>query len=747
MVGQLIQKKEEEKKIKEAQTANARYWKILACYDDDDDYNFEITPNEPVNSLSMGDEHPDYIPATESDEFIKSSVENLVLILSKFEGASECVVPAREEFTTFSNVLFNDEYEFDSKDDQSFYNEDVPEKIFLNPLFEEEITPMKIDQHHYNAESDLIESLRTHDSSIIISSKIDSLLDEFAGELTLLKSISSGIDETDCDPEEEIRLIERLLYDNSSPRPPKEFVSDNSDDAIESFSLATIPVKDSDSLMEEIDLSFNPDYPIPSSIEDDDDDSERDILILKDLPSNDTISIPEIESFHFDIPLFFRPPAKPPDRPPSFPAFYYMPDDDPWKEQSSHGCFYFPFLSPLINSSMRELGQAQRPKTSASWEAPHAYHILGNLKTLAKGFCTQVFISSASIWESLTPSLLTEEPNNSLSMGDEHLDTISATESDEFIKSSVENLIPIPSESEGIPDNMCDVPFHDNSPALDVSKDQFEDFFYSNDEFSSTDDDSFSIDNVEYVKASPPDSELVSSEVMEIVIPKVGGINDDIILTIKDDILREKLLNINLLIAKIEALNDTPTPSSDFMTKSSSTSLNSLLEETNTFDNSLPEFETFCFDVKEISSGSTTTHSDISLPEYEAFYDDHVKEISGSTTTHSDSSLYDSFIFDLSINHFLLPIGIKPNSGNFTMDVVEDISPTREPRVHNALPTHPTLQLNLEFKLSSGSLFTYVVWIFLHFLLYSIAPQYLLSLGNEDTLFDPGICSYPISSF
>nr|GEX54730.1 hypothetical protein [Tanacetum cinerariifolium] len=227
------------------------------------------------------------------------------------------------------------------------------------------------------------------------------------------------------------------------------------------------------------------------------------------------------------------------------------------------------------------------------------------------------------------------------------------TKSDEFIKSSVENLVPIPSESVGIPDNMCDVAFHDNSLPLDVSKDQFEDFSDSNDESTSTDDDSFSIDNIKYVEASPPDSELISSEVMEIVIPKVGGIDDDILLTIKDDILREKLLNINLLIANIKALNDNPTPSSDFMTKSSSTSLNSLLEETNTFDNSLLEFEIFCFDLKEISSGSTTTRSDISLPEYETIYDDHVKEISnGSTITHSDSSLYDSFIFDLSINLF-----------------------------------------------------------------------------------------------
>nr|GEV39177.1 hypothetical protein [Tanacetum cinerariifolium] len=375
----------------------------------------------------------------------------------------------------------------------------------------------------------------------------------------------------------------------------------------------------------------------------------------------------------------------------------------------------------------------------------------------------------------VTPSLSTKEPDKSLSMGDEHLDTVPATKSDEFIKSSVESLVPIPSESEGIPDNMCDVPFHDNSPPLDVSKDQFKDFSDSNDESTSTDDDSFSIDNIEYVEASPPDSELVSSEVMEIVIPEVGGIEDDILLTIKDDILCENLLNVNLLIANIEALKDNPPPSSDLMTKSSSTSINSLLEETNTFDNSLPESETFCFDLEDISSGSTTTRFDISLPDYEAFYDDHVKEISsGSTTNHSDPSLYDSFIFDISINpfphadrsdfyefvneltHIISPPEYDcfcfkngPNSGDFTMDVVEDIFPTIEPRfhVHNVLPTHPTLQLKLDFIFSSESPFAYVVWIFLPFLSNSVAPQYLLSFGNEDTIFDPGISCYHFSSF
>nr|GEZ74915.1 hypothetical protein [Tanacetum cinerariifolium]GEZ79973.1 hypothetical protein [Tanacetum cinerariifolium] len=285
------------------------------CYNDDDDadYNFAITPNEPDNSLSMGDEHPDTILATKSDEFIKSSIENVVPIPSKFEGESECDVPVCEAFTTFSNILFDAENDFYSSDDQSFYDEDVPKKIYLNPMFDKEIIPMMIDPHHFNVESNLIESLLNNDSSIIPSSKIDSIFDEFAGEIILLKSIPPGIDETDCYPEEETHFIERLLYDNSSPHPPEEFVSANSDTEIESFSPSPISVKDSDSLMEEINLSFTPDYPMLSSIEEDDYDSERDILILKDLLSNNTFSLPEIKSFHFDIPSFSRPLGKPPD--------------------------------------------------------------------------------------------------------------------------------------------------------------------------------------------------------------------------------------------------------------------------------------------------------------------------------------------------------------------------------------------------------------------------------------------------
>nr|GFA78123.1 hypothetical protein [Tanacetum cinerariifolium] len=73
---------------------------------------------------------------------------------------------------------------------------------------------------------------------------IDSLFDEFADELTLLKSFPSRIDETDCHHEKEIRLAKRLLYDNSPPRPPEEIVSNISNADIESFSPSPIPNKD-----------------------------------------------------------------------------------------------------------------------------------------------------------------------------------------------------------------------------------------------------------------------------------------------------------------------------------------------------------------------------------------------------------------------------------------------------------------------------------------------------------------------
>ncbi|GJZ80723.1 hypothetical protein Tco_0645717 [Tanacetum coccineum] len=247
----------------------------------------------------------------------------------------------------------------------------------------------------------------------------------------------------------------------------------------------------------------------------------------------------------------------------------------------------------------------------------------------------------------ITPILSTKEPVDSLIMEDEHLDTIP----------SVENLVQIPSEFKGISEDTCDVPVCEDPSTFDALSNHSEILSDSNNDGTSSDDDSY--ENIEYVEASPlnleidsldaspPDAEIVSLEVVEIVIPEVGGIDTDILLTIKDDILREKLLNVNLLIAKIKALKDNPTPSSNVMTKSSSTSPNFFLEETNTVDNSLPETETFCFNLEEISSGSPTSYLDLSLPDYEAFYldDDHVEEkSSGSTTTHADFYIHSNMI-------------------------------------------------------------------------------------------------------
>nr|GFA84464.1 hypothetical protein [Tanacetum cinerariifolium] len=360
----------------------------------------------------------------------------------------------------------------------------------------------------------------------------------------------------------------------------------------------------------------------------------------------------------------------------------------------------------------------------------------------------------------ITPVLSTEEPVDSLSMGDEHLDTIPATESDELIKSSVEDLVPIPSESEGIPDTMCDVHLVSNPTPLEA-KDHFETVINSNNDISSSDNDSLYNENIEYVEASPHDSELVSLEVAEIVIPEVKEI--------EDDNLRKKLLNVHLLIANIEALKDNPTPSSELLTKSSSISPKSFLEETSTFYNSFPEFENFCFNMEEISSGSTTTHSDISFPDYEVFYfdDDHIKEISsGSTTTHSDVSLseYDSFIFDLPKDQFLPTDRSDFTHEEFADKLAHIISPPEydcfyfrnspdpgelisilNSRIRENRPS--TTRVNLPVEDDYSSLLTYVVRIFLAYLTYLVIPPYLHSFGNEDTIFDPSITINRFYSF
>nr|GFA18668.1 hypothetical protein [Tanacetum cinerariifolium] len=109
----------------------------------------------------------------------------------------------------------------------------------------------------------------------------------------------------------------------------------------------------------------------------------------------------------------------------------------------------------------------------------------------------------------------------------------------------------------------------------DNSLNQFEEFSDSNDDSTSIDDNYLSIDNIDYIEASPPDSEFVSLE---------------------------------------EPPSLFPIPSKDG---------NSFLEMSYTslsyWDNYLPEFETFSNYTGETNSGSITTHADYSLPKYDSF--------------------------------------------------------------------------------------------------------------------------------
>nr|GEW96823.1 hypothetical protein [Tanacetum cinerariifolium] len=205
---------------------------------------------KPEHSLSMGYEHLSITPKTESDEVTESNAENLLPIPSKCEvtlkDEIKCDMPAKDDyspvFTTFSNPLFKDDDNFDSSNNESLPDEDVPAeefKIYSNPLCDEdEINFDKLDPHCFNVESDFVESLLNRDNFINFSSKFD-----FSGELAHIKP---EIPKSDFDFEEEIRLIENLLYDNLSPRPPKELNAEITDTIIESIPLP-IPVQDGNS--------------------------------------------------------------------------------------------------------------------------------------------------------------------------------------------------------------------------------------------------------------------------------------------------------------------------------------------------------------------------------------------------------------------------------------------------------------------------------------------------------------------
>nr|GEX87868.1 hypothetical protein [Tanacetum cinerariifolium] len=231
----------------------------------------------------MGYEHLSIIPKTDSDEVTESSAKNLLPIPSEYEVTSD------------------DE----SVDDESLSNEDVPMedfKVYSNPFFnDDEINSDEIDPHCFSVESDFVESLSNRDTLIDSFPKFD-----FLEEFSSASMPTSVADEERIrrDHEEYISLMEKLFSINSVPRPLENFQSNM---IIETLPTSPIPLEDSDSQREEIDIFTDTDELLPPSIERDDYDSEGYINVLEVLlvDHHDNPSFPCPYSELPDVEFFF----------------------------------------------------------------------------------------------------------------------------------------------------------------------------------------------------------------------------------------------------------------------------------------------------------------------------------------------------------------------------------------------------------------------------------------------------------
>ncbi|GKC19709.1 hypothetical protein Tco_1021859 [Tanacetum coccineum] len=178
---------------------------------------------EPEDSLIMGNEELSTIPEKESDKVIKSSVKNLVPILSESEDTSgndsECDLPSCDDFSpiniyeeksmTFSNPLFDSNDDFTSSDDESLSDEDIPEvnvKIYSKPLFEFDYEYISSDVNPLFDE--VLEDIESKDSYV-----------SNLNELDFLVTSLSKLNEDECfDPGGDVDEIELLLHwDPSTP--------------------------------------------------------------------------------------------------------------------------------------------------------------------------------------------------------------------------------------------------------------------------------------------------------------------------------------------------------------------------------------------------------------------------------------------------------------------------------------------------------------------------------------------------
>nr|GEX75973.1 hypothetical protein [Tanacetum cinerariifolium]GEY91883.1 hypothetical protein [Tanacetum cinerariifolium] len=431
-----------------------------------------------------------------------------------------------------------------------------------------------------------------------------------------------------------------------------------------------------------------------------------------------------------------------------------------------------------INSNSQRFDKKEQQKVKNVIEQPaerrnRSIESLQNFRVVHKSSIS-LNTSQISSIHAVAPILSIKELEYSPSMGYKNHNTTPETESDEIIKSGVEELVPILSENEVTLESKreCDMLVCEDSSTFDGCDNHSDIFSDSkNDDDISSDDDDF--EDIEYVEASLFDPEIVSVEegngVEEENVVHQAEENDveeeevdlEDISQIQDVVLREKLLSITRLISDIESLNDNHTPD---CVLNSSISIPIFKESNNSLsDNFSPEFETFCDHMEETGSGNTT-HDDNSLPEYDSFCfkiePDQERLINVLKSNVSDDSSNDPLLEEADL--FLasdnsIPLGIE----NVADDSEGDICFLEELLIDDSILSHESSDSNFEdnplvplpplkppdAEFDAGKEIPVVMndkdedvdYSSFIFVIYHEMFPLLLSAESEDMIFDPGI--------
>nr|GEX32523.1 hypothetical protein [Tanacetum cinerariifolium] len=673
-------------------------------------------------------------PETESDEVTEFNAENLLPIPSKCEvtlkDEIECDMPAKYVcslvFTTFSNPLFKDDDDLDSIEEL---------KIYSNPLCDEdEINSDKLDPHCFNVEYDFVESLLNRDTFIDFSSKFD-----FSGELA---HIEPEIPKSDFDFEEEIRLIENLLYD--FPRPSKELNAEIADTIIESIPLLPILVQDGNSQQEEIDIVTKTDDVLPPSDDNDDDLSDDLLLGEADLFLSDNSIPPGIENFTddqkeiFDNPSNLRPPPEPPDdnfdlEPEVFSAV--MEDIDEPDEHFNPGgeiiistnnkdVDYFPFMFviriflpyfifPEISSLLLS---AESEDTifypEISYEVFLANHSIQNKESF-ENLSNEIAVSNPNEEKEEPPQdsdihqlieKCSTEDGEKQSMEDAMLELVKICQEKEFlcIHDNVDDLIESAlnyklllmnsqhlDKKEQEVKNVVEQPVERRNRSIQ----SLQNFKVVHKNSTSQISSIHAVATI--LSTKEPEHSLTMGieeengvEEENVVQQEEEEIDLEDISQIQDVVLREKLLSITRLISNIESLNDNSNPDRVF---------NSFESDNFLLDNFSPEFETFFDHSKETRSGNTT-HADNSLPEYDSFRfeiePDQEKLIYLVKSNIPDNSSNDFLLEETDL--FLSDNSIPPGIENVADDPEGDIRFLEELLIDDSILSHESSDSNLE---------------------------------------------------